>query len=163
MSICSLQRDIQIVSLKQRRHLLAGNKLLAGKFFHPLGAKPGICAVKVIYKVVRNFKRLPAIPRVPVFPPLIPAVSVCVCVFVFGCFFICCHQRCVRWPPTPPSCSSSSFLPSANDPGTPNKGPLKQNGHLSCPLISQPSPLESILTFHSALIEGNGAFRGCYR
>lgn len=38
------------------------------KFFHPPGAKPGICAVKVIYKVVRNFKRLPAIPRVPVFP-----------------------------------------------------------------------------------------------
>lgn len=42
------------VSQKQRLHLLAKNKLWAGKCFHPLRATSGICAAKVIYKVVGN-------------------------------------------------------------------------------------------------------------
>lgn len=114
---------------------------------------------------MRNFKRLPAIPRVPVFPPLIPAMSVCVCVCV--CLFLVAFSYAVTRDVCDghphllhvlPALSYRLLMIQGH-----RVGPLKQNGHLSCPLISQPSPLESILTFHSALIEGNGAFRGCYR
>lgn len=49
------------VSQKQRLHLLAKNKLWAGKCFHPLRATSGISAAKVIYKVVGNWNDSPGV------------------------------------------------------------------------------------------------------
>ena len=73
LSICSLQRDIQIVSSElPELRLLAEKKSVGWKLCFLLRATPGICVVKVIYKAVGILN--PLLWRWPV-GPLFPWVE----------------------------------------------------------------------------------------